>query len=70
MKITLYKMVYVKNMMRVLEYVKKEKIATPTEIATELNIGYNSVNSAIKFLKQLKMIEIITNGRTTLVRRK
>lgn len=48
----------IKNVRKVLKYLKKKKEAVPTRIALDLNIQYDRVKEIIDFLKEIKLVKI------------
>lgn len=58
-----------KSLKRILAYVDEQKIATPSQMVKDLHIKYSSVLSALEFLQTMKAVQIISNGKTTLIMR-
>lgn len=60
-----------KTLRKIFEYLKQsQRIGehkTPTELATELNLSFDSVKECISFLEEIKQVRVITNGHTSLI---
>lgn len=59
------------SVMRVLDCLEHEEgYITPTEIMKKQNLSHGGVKNSVAFLDQLGMLEIITNGKTRMIRLK
>jgi len=60
-----------KSIERVWELVEKSsEPLTPSNISKKLNLQTSTIKSCLEFLKNFGKVEIITNGRVMLVRKK
>lgn len=53
---------------KVLEYLQKNKQASPTQITKDLEINFYAVKSCLDFLQEIRKIELITNGNISLAK--
>ncbi len=60
----------VKNVDKILEDLDNENYTTPSELCKNLNMNNIAITIGLKFLDRIGKIEIITNGKTKLVRLK
>lgn len=59
-----------KNTDRILRSLEVDNYITPSQLCRDLNMNNISVNIGLEFLDRVGLIEIVSNGKTKLVRLK
>lgn len=59
-----------RNADRILKELDEDRYATPSQLCKQLNMNNISVNIGLEFLDRVGLIDIITNGKTKLIRLK